>query len=70
MTTPCEHCGGTTMVRNCIRCGAPLCCDTCCRIETARMIQEEGAASKLAPGWEDLLRCMSEPIPQTKGEKP
>lgn len=27
---PCEHCEGTEVILDCPRCGAPICCYTCC----------------------------------------
>lgn len=40
----CEHCGGTNIVNDCGRCGAPQCCYDCCARTTELMRLEVSMA--------------------------
>lgn len=39
-SSACEHCGGTEVVHDCLQCGAPNCCPTCCKKNTEQMLKE------------------------------
>jgi len=39
MSEKCPHCFGTNIIQNgCMRCGAPVCCDDCCKVGTAQLL--------------------------------
>jgi len=33
-TPRCDHCGSHRLTGPCLRCGAPVCCEMCCKIDS------------------------------------
>jgi hypothetical protein len=56
----CEHCGSDHLVDNCLRCGAPQCCDVCCLITTLQF--ENSAQAKRIEELEEGLRRLVDKI--------
>ena len=42
-TPRCDHCGSHRLTGPCLRCGAPVCCEMCCKIDS---LERELAAQK------------------------
>ena len=66
----CEHCGSTDVIDSapgCPRCGAPNCCQPCCRVSTIEKLEAENA--RLQSDNEALrLNCPNPWCPECKAE--